>query len=181
MSENTIKEKAIKNTKIAIVTQGLVLVTSLIKSFLIPLLVSVESFGYWQVYLLYLPYIGLFYFGFNDGIYLRYGSYDYDDIPKEKFRGAIKVFLLFLIVETVISVFILNFFHDNEKFLPLLFVLLNIPIKGIYGTLIYVFQITNNIKKYCLYSLIDKVIFIALLGVILIAKTQSFTYLIFPS
>ncbi|MBQ9298575.1 MAG: oligosaccharide flippase family protein [Clostridia bacterium] len=178
MTQEIIKEEAIKNTKIAIVTQGLVLITSLIKSFIIPLLVSVESFGYWQIYLLYLPYIGLFYWGFNDGIYLRYGNYDYKDLPRKKFRSSISIFFVCLVIETIIGILLLYFFNYSDKSLALMLVVFNIPIKGIYGTLIYVFQITNNIKKYCLYSLIDKVIFILLLGSIFFINEESYLYLI---
>ena len=167
-----------QNTKIAIVTQGLVLITSLIKSFVVPLLVSVESYGYWQIYLLYLPYIGLFYWGFNDGIYLRYGNYDYDKLPEKKFRIVSKLFFIFLFIETVIGLVILCFVGYSERIIAVAFVLMNIPIKGIYGMLIYVLQITNNIKKYCFYSLIDKVLFLILLGVIFISGQQSFIYLI---
>lgn len=139
---------------------------------------SVESYGYWQIYLLYLPYIGLFYWGFNDGIYLRYGNYDYDRLPEKKFRIVSKLFFIFLVIEMIIGLICLYFCGYSEKIVAIAFVLMNIPIKGIYGMLIYVLQITNNIKKYCFYSLIDKVLFLILLGIIFVIGQQSFIYLI---
>ena len=173
-----IKKKAIDNTKIAILTQIIVLILGLIKSFLIPLIVSVESFGYWQIYLLYLPYIGLFFWGFNDGIYLRYGKYDYDKIPAKRFRGALKLFLSMLTVETVILFFLSFFIKDYLKQIAIALVIVNIPIKGIYGSFIYILQITNNIKKYCIYSIVDKVIFLLVILVSLIFKIDSFIFLV---
>lgn len=178
MSESTVKDKAIYNTKIAIFTQMLSVIFGVIKSILVPLIVSVEAFGYWQIYLLYLPYIGIFYWGFNDGIYLKYGNYDYKDIPYNKFRRAIKIFMVMLILETIITILISMGIEDINKRIAIICVLINIPIKGIYGTLIYVFQITNNIKSYCIYSLIDKVIFVILLALIFVTQENTFIWLI---
>lgn len=178
MPENSIRDKAIYNTKISIFTQILSVILGFIKSILVPLIVSVEAFGYWQIYLLYLPYIGIFYWGFNDGIYLKYGNYDYKDLPYKKFKSAIKIFMIMLLIEAIVTIFISTAMQDMNKKIAIICVLLNIPIKGIYGTLLYVFQITNNIKSYCIYSLVDKVLFVLLIAVIWISNVNNFIWLI---
>lgn len=49
---------------------------SVITSFILPKYLSVESYGYYKVFQLYINYLGITHLGFVDGIYLRYGGKD---------------------------------------------------------------------------------------------------------
>ncbi|MEG1151127.1 MAG: hypothetical protein RSD51_03475 [Malacoplasma sp.] len=172
------KEKFIGNAKIAMVSQIIVLTLGIVKSLLIPITLSVSGYGYWQIYMFYLPYIGFCYLGYNDGIYLRYGKYDKDDLPYEKLRSSVILFLLLLFIECMIIIPLCLGISDSNKQLAIIFVLLNIPIQGIYGTIIYILQITNQIKKYCFYTLIDKVLFILYLFFFVFINNKNYLFLI---
>ena len=54
-----------------------------------------------KIFTLYASYVGLLHFGFADGIYLKYGGKNYDELNKKSFR----FYTLFLIgLELIISV-----------------------------------------------------------------------------
>ncbi len=65
----------IKNSFYAVFVQGVTLGVGILKSFILPILLGVIGFGYWQIYLLYVGFVGLFALGFNDVVYLKYGRY----------------------------------------------------------------------------------------------------------
>lgn len=178
MENHTSKKTIISNAKIAIFAQLITLMIGFFKSLIIPSLLTVTDFGYWQIYLLYLPYIGLFYWGFNDGIYLKYGGYDEKDLPYEKIRASTKCFFLLLIFESIILSLLLPFISTKNETKILLYVVLNISIQGIYGMMIYILQITNRIKKYSFFSIIDKIIFVLYLIAFALSENRDYMSLI---
>lgn len=44
-----------------------------------------EEYGYCQLHLFYSSYVGFLHFGWNDGIYLRYGGKNYIELDKKLF------------------------------------------------------------------------------------------------
>ena len=178
MSENMLKKNIVTNAKIAIFSQLAILLIGFVKSLVIPGLLSVEDYGYWQIYLLYLPYIGLFYWGFNDGIYLKYGGYKFRELPSGKIRSSIRYFFLMLLIESIILFLISPFFFSTIEYKIMQYVVLNICVQGIYGTIIYILQITNQIKEFSFFSVIDKILFVLYLLSFLFVKSQSYINLI---
>lgn len=53
---------------------------------------SVSGFAYWQQYVLYSGFVGIFALGFNDGIYLLYGGYSYNELPFKRLRAAFRFY-----------------------------------------------------------------------------------------
>ena len=74
--------------------QGILLVFGFVQSLLIPKFLTVESYGYWQVFLLYGSYIGILHVGFLDGVLLRWAGKDISEIT-----GEIAVAFRFLVIE----------------------------------------------------------------------------------
>ena len=148
------------NLKYTFSAQVIVLIFSLLRSLILPKFLNLESFGYWQVYMLYASYVGIFSLGFNDGIYLKYGKYNYDDLPQDKLRIAIKLFAIMIAMFTIISCILSVFEKNTDRQFALLFSGLNIFVVGLYGVFSYVLQITNRMKLYSLYSILDKILFI---------------------
>lgn len=176
--ENHIIKSGIKNTLFVIVAQLVSFVFGIVKVLVLPIILGITNFGYWQVYLLYVSYVGLFALGFNDGIYLRYGKYNFVDLPKPIFRSSIRVFIIAqLIIMAVVSSIIL-FEPDTNKQVAMMWASINIPIAGLSGVLIYILQVTNQLKKYSFYTILDK--FIVLLGIVIIffLKTDQFMLII---
>lgn len=145
---------------------------------MIPKMLGVIGFGWWQYYLLWVGYVGLFALGFNDGFYLKYGSYDYNDLPKSRLNSSFRVFI---VVEFLIGLLFAAsvFFVPNvDKRLILFAVALNIPLHAIKGFFIYVFQVTNRIKRYSFYSLIDRFAFLVIVALLFVFKITNYWIII---
>ena len=171
-------EKIVKNAFYASGVQVATMLFGLIKTFMIPKMLGVVGFGWWQYYLLWVMYVGLFALGFNDGFYLKYGSYDYNDLPKSRLNSS---FWVFSVVEIIIGLLFAAsvFFVPNvEKRMILFAVALNIPLHAIKGFFIYVFQVTNRIKRYSFYSLIDRFAFLVIVALLFVFNITNYWIII---
>ena len=161
--EKNIIKKAATGFKFTLLAQIVVLILGIVKSLLIPKVLDVSGFGYWQIYVLYSTYVGIFMLGYNDGIYLIYGKYKYEELPFRRLRASNKWFVGMLSVFTVICSTVCLCAYANERQFAMFFVCVDIILMGIYGLLIYILQITNQMKAYSLYSVLDKFIVLAFL------------------
>ena len=74
-----------KNMSYTISSNLISLIVSTLVVMVIPKLIGIEDYGYWQLYIFYSSYVGFLHFGWNDGIYLRYGGEKYKDLDKKLF------------------------------------------------------------------------------------------------
>ena len=63
--------------------QALLLIFGVIQSLIIPKYLSTTDYGYWQLFLLYMNYIGILHFGFLDGILIRWAGKDLEALREE--------------------------------------------------------------------------------------------------
>lgn len=76
------------------------LLAGILVGFLLPKIIGVTDYGYYKTFTLYASYVGLLHFGFIDGIYLKYGGKNYDELNKQAFRFYT---LVLMVVEFVIA------------------------------------------------------------------------------
>lgn len=158
--------------------QFLVLLISIFRALLLPKYLSIDGFGYWEIYWFYSSYMGVFCFGYNDGIYLKYGECNYAQLPRTEIRSANLLLLGILSFVSVVGFFILLLnSHTNESF-SFSFVLLNIPVVCCTGILIYTLQITNQFKKYSFYSTLDKLLVVILIVCMIFMGDLHYKYII---
>ncbi len=160
---------AAKGMLCLIAVQLLVVMTGIAKSFLLPKFWGVEAFAYWQIYFFYLGFAGLFPLGFNDGVYLRYGKYQYERLPFARMRSSLR-FLAGMLAAFSVMICLLSLWEpDREKGFSFFAVGIGIWIMGMNGFFVYILQVTNQISKYGLFYLADKIILLAaVIGVILL-------------
>ena len=155
--------------------QFLILFISIARALILPKFFSVEAFGYWEIYWFYTCYVGLFCLGYNDGIYLKYGECNIDQLPVKLIRSATRLFsgmLLLFAVVAIVCIFLLKI--STEIRFASVFVALNIFVLGLTGVYIYIFQITNQFKKYSFFSVIDKVLVLAAIGLMVVVNENNF-------
>lgn len=175
---NRILKKSIQNFKYVMSAQVIVLLLGFIKAIVIPLFLSVENFGYWQIYLFYASYVGMFSLGFNDGIYLRYGSYQYDQLPHKKLRTAIRIHIITLMFFTIGMILYSFKLSDVNQLFVFFLISGNILVMGLNGIFVYVLQITNKMKEYSFFSILPKVILMFGAIFLTIFRLDNFKYII---
>lgn len=171
--------KGIRNIKYSFVSQLVILIVGVFKTLIVPSVLSVETYAYWQMYLFYISYIGFFYLGFNDGILLKYGKYNYQDLPFEKMRSSLVFYIIMLCLFSA-GVFVFSLtIGDPQKAFVMVIVALSIVMMGLNGVMIYVFLITNQIRRHSLFSAVDSVsIFIGAIA-LLVFKQDQYQFLVY--
>lgn len=79
---------------------------TLITTFVIPMVLSVEDYGYYKLYIFYTSYVGISHLGFCDGIYLQYGEVSIDKLNKNQISREWSTLLSY---ETIIGLVIVGY------------------------------------------------------------------------
>lgn len=152
---------------------------SCVLTLIIPKVIGLKSYGYWQLYLFYVSYIGFLHFGWNDGIYLRYGGKEYNELDRRIFSGE---FYLQLFCQLGISVlvFIYAYFSNEnaDKKVILHLLAIAIPLTNIKCMLLYILQASNRIKEYAKVTVLDRLLFVILLFIFFALKEKEYNVVI---
>ena len=110
--------KNVINIAKVVLSNFTLLLAGIVTSFVLPKIFSLEDYGCYKIYNLYSTYIIVLQFGIVEGIYIKYGGKDLNDIKREEFSGYFKSLLvlqsLFVILVFVFSISLLP---DNTKFI----------------------------------------------------------------
>jgi O-antigen/teichoic acid export membrane protein len=155
------------------------LVISIVVSFIVPKLLGLEEYGYWQLYLFYVGYTGFFHFGLADGIYLRYGGKYYDELDKAMMHSQYWLLtILEIIIFIAIALFSLYKIEDPSKFFILIASGLNCILLLPRTVLQYILQSTGRIKEYARNFMIERVLYIVLILGFLSVGYRDFEYML---
>ncbi len=147
-----------KNLLYIILSKIVVLIVGIIAGFVIPWLLSVEEYGYYQVFILYFGYLGLFHFGFNDGIYLTYGGHNLQDIPKEKFRRYFKYLFSKQVILMTVGILLSLFLFKNERKFIFLMLSISILFVNLNSYFHFISQSTKRFKLYSYMIILQKIL-----------------------
>jgi O-antigen/teichoic acid export membrane protein len=159
-------------------SQMLVLVSGLIKALIVPLFLGVEDFGYWQIYIFYVAYIGIFSIGYNDGIYLKYGGYRLENLPIDRIRSSNAIYLALLVIATIVTLIITMQVSTPYRQLVFLAVAANIVVLGIINNVLTSLQSVNRLRGFAFLNSADKIFFTLSLLALFTRELQTFWFLI---
>lgn len=150
-------------------------IISAIVTFFVPKQLGIESYSYFQLYLFYISYTGFLHFGWADGIFLRYGGEYYDKLDKAKFSGQ---FWLYSGVEVAFGLLIclasVTLASPQDKAIVLALTGISVFLVLPRTLLQYILQCTNRIREYATLTVLEKVIYITVVVLSLLAGTHSF-------
>lgn len=153
-----------RNFSYAIISNIVSLTVSTLAIFIIPKLIGVEEYGYWQLYIFYALYVGFFHFGWNDGIYLRYGGESYKNLDKGLFFSQFySLFFFQSIIAILISTFSFVVLNDENRVFIIFMVALNLILVNTSSMLQFILQATNRIKEYSLTILFGRILYLLLI------------------
>ena len=155
----------------------IILVSSIVTGFVVPKVLGVQEYGLYKIFTLYLSYSALMHVGFVDGILLTFAGYDYDNLPKEKFRRYTHFFFCFqsIVALAIISVAITILSHQYK----VIFVLLAIDILAINMTAYYQYisQSTMRFLELSVRKILLSVLKIVLVLILLVVSKLSIHWL----
>ena len=128
------KRQNVKNIFMVVSSNVLTILVALFMGFILPKKMSIEGYAYYRVYMLYIAYAGFFHFGLVNGIYLKYGNLDVEQLPKKVFRTysyAMALLQALVVAGLSIALFLSGFFMETDKVIAFAFVIINIPLINI--------------------------------------------------
>lgn len=168
----------IKNFSYTISSNLLSLLVSTLVILIVPKLIGVKDYGYWQLYLFYTTYVGIFHLGWFDGIYLRYGGKNYEDLNKKLFNSQ---FLMSLALEIIFAIVILfaGFLNkDSNQGYIIIMTGIAMVLMNMGQMFTYILQITNQINRYSMFNVINRLTYLICIIFALVAGIRSFQGLI---
>jgi O-antigen/teichoic acid export membrane protein len=155
------------------------MIISTVLILIVPKLIGVEDYGYWQLYLFYSSYVGFLHFGWNDGIYLRYGGKEYKELNKGLFFSQFwMLFILQVFVGSVIIGISAILSTDVNKLFIFEMTALCMLIVNVRLMLLFILQGTNRIKEYAQITMMERVIYCCLILLFLIVGIRQYKLLI---
>ncbi len=76
--------------------------TSFIIGFILPAILSVAEYGYYKEYTLFLSFAYLFNVGFNDGIYIKYGGAEVEEVDSKTVSSEHNFILVFQLILMIV-------------------------------------------------------------------------------
>ena len=169
------KSKIFKNLLYAFSAQGISLILSIMMSLIVPKLLGVKTFGYWQLFIFYSGYVGFCHLGLQDGMYLRLGGTKYSELNFPLLGMQLKLSILIQAAVGIIGAVVVFFtVNDGSRQFVWFATIIYMLLSSLAGFLGYIFQATNEIKEYSISVMIDKAIFIIMVAALIITKARNF-------
>ena len=141
--------------------------------------VDITQFGYYQIFVFYVGYIGFFHFGWCDGLYLRDGGKDYSELDSGMYSIQ---FRLLTVIETIIalllSIYAVCFIENPDYRFIILMIALNIVLVIPQTMLSFILQATNRIKEYAYITITSRIVFGVLLIIIFLVGYKDYKLIV---
>ncbi len=153
---------------------------SIVMTLLLPKLLGVEEYSYWQLYLFYVTYTAYSSLGWCEGTYLKYGGKDYKELNHGMMAAQFWSLALFQFIFCVVCGFIARTFIGDEMKAAILSLAV---ISSMFDILRYLLQThlqaTGRIKEYARVVTAERVLFFGIAILVLILGVRNFYALIF--
>lgn len=167
--------KLLGNFSVAVLAQGLAMFVSILVTLLLPKIMGVTAFSYWQLFIFYATYVGFFHFGLNDGVYLIYGGKIRHDIDKS---SILSQFIIAGIVQSVSALLIVIAIFLGPLSEGRAFVIAATAIFMVANNLAlyigYVFQTMNETKLFSCAAILDRIVFLIPMLIMMIMHIRNF-------
>ncbi|EMF49986.1 oligosaccharide flippase family protein [Streptococcus parauberis] len=149
--------KFIRNLLAVLMSNAFTVFSGLLVGLVLPMILTIDDFGYFKTFTLYLTYLGLFSIGIIDGIVLKYGGNDFEDLQKENFRSY---FRWYLIVHIIVSIpmLLLSTLESNTNIRFIIFALIiNMISLNVIGYFRQISEITQRFKEYTIIKIAQSI------------------------
>ncbi|GEA82058.1 glycosyltransferase [Cellulomonas uda] len=171
--EQTSGRAVAANLYVALGVQLVAFVASGVSAFLVPRVVAGTDFGYWQLFLFYVGFLGFAQLGLSDGIYLRIGGIPRRRIDGSLVAGQLVVLALLQALVAVCLVVIGSTSVDPDRgwiWIALGVLLPVFSVKRFFG---FVFQAINETKLFSASVLVECAGLVVAVGALLALRVEN--------
>lgn len=169
----------VKNFIYAFGAQCVSMLASLAVTFIVPSLIGVTEFAYWQLFLTYVTYVNISRLGLMDGLYLRLGGKKYEDLDYNLLSMERRVFIMFqtfVAICVLAGVLLLDF--EGDRTFVLVACCVCIVIINANNFLGYILQAVNLTRRYSASVILQNVMWFVAVLVIIVLKIYSYKVII---
>lgn len=174
------RHNILQNMSVAFLAQGVSMCLSILQTLLVPKMLGVEQYGYWQLYIFYISYVGFFHLGLSSGVYLTTGGQTRDEMDKP----AIKSQMLFgatyqtcmAIVIVLVSLFLGT---SSERTFVLVMTAIYLVLQNLATFMMNELQCMNETKKSSYSTIVERIAFLIPLLIFLILRVRAFEPYVF--
>lgn len=170
-------QRFVRNVSYSVIANIVSLLAGVTVVLLVPKLLGVEEYGYFQLFMFFINYVGFFHFGWADGIILRYAGEHWEHLNRPRFAGQTFFFLLFEISLWGLFCFASWICCEESS---RLYVLLS---TGLCAVLVlantffrFILQATNRIRAFAFLTLSERLTYLVLVLLGLVLKERSFHF-----
>ena len=165
-----------KNVSFTFASNLICTLISVLVTFILPKGISVENYGYFQLYFFYINYTGFLHFGWADGLFLRHGGAYYESLNKDVFGSQFKIYWIIEILISLIFCFAALYLADGpQRTKVFLLIGASIAFNLPKTYLQYLLQATNRIKEYATLITLERIVFGLFILAIVCSGKDSFT------
>lgn len=150
------------------------LLSSILISFIIPLILSIESYANIKTYIFYTSFITIFSIGFVDGMYLKYGGKKYSELDKDILKSE---YIIYLIIQSIFTVAFLSISFLKQDII-LFFVAITIIPMNITVFFNFLYQATGEFTIYSRCSFINTIVYF-MINILLVFILKNRNYVIY--
>jgi O-antigen/teichoic acid export membrane protein len=164
-----------KNFSYTLSSNLVTMIVSALIIFIVPKLIGVEEYGYWQLFLFYSSYVTFLQFGWTDGIYLRYGGAFPNDLDKQLFFSQFIMLLISQILIALVIIFYSTCFlaDVDRKFIFQMTAAYMVFVNSRY-LFTHILQATNRFKYFARIIILDRVIYVIIIILFLSAGVRNY-------
>lgn len=175
----------IKNFSVVMLSNIFTLFVATIMTFLVPNFFGEEIYSYFQLENVYCGYIWIISLGWTEGVYIKYGGINLEELKKERLSGEFLIVFIFLLFSGFLLISGSSFFLKGMKYIIFILSTISVVIEIITCISSMLLQAANEMRKYAKIPFLDRVIYfilvlilvtnnikdpVVLIGVDLIAK-----------
>lgn len=153
-----------KNVIFAVGANMTRIITTLILTLLLPKILSVESYSYWQLYHFYTTYLVYSTLGWTEGLYMKYGGTDYQRLNKKLISSQVWGIAVHEMAFTCVVILICRFLMQNDamKFGLMVGAVIYMIIHVFLSQIQTVLQASNRISDYARVYSFERILFLGI-------------------
>lgn len=148
------------NVGYAIAAQSVSLGSSILMSLVVPKILGVEDYGYWQLFIMLSGYMGMLLFGIHDGVFLRLGGERAERLDCSRVKAEFCLVFVFQVVVALVAIIAVVCSNvDEDRGCVLMLVCLCAILLNPAQFLFYMFRAINLPRIYSNATLISQGLF----------------------
>ncbi len=169
------KQRILNNMGVAFMAQGVSMFLSMLQGLVVPKMLGVEQYGYWQLYIFYVSYVGFFHLGLSSGVYLTTGGQSREKMDKSAIKSQMVFGAMYQSMMAVVIVMLAGFMRTNEERLFIIVMTaIYMVLQNLATFMMNELQCMNETKKSSYSTIVERLAFLVPLIVFLALRVDVF-------